>query len=55
VALDVVPERRQLGDDLFIVELNAVALELFRDFVNALLRHTLLGLLLRRLPEGAAP
>jgi len=49
VALDVVPERRELGDDLFVVELNAVALELFRDFVNALLRHTLLGLLLRRL------
>jgi hypothetical protein len=48
VALDVVTKRRQLGNDLFVVELNAVALELFRDFVNALLRHTLLGLLLRR-------
>jgi hypothetical protein len=55
VALHVVPKPRKLGDDFFIVELNAVALELFSDFVNALLRHTLLGLLLRRLPEGAAP
>jgi hypothetical protein len=54
VALDVVTKRRELGDDLLIVELNAVVLELFGNFVNALLRHTLLGLLLRRL-RGAAP
>jgi hypothetical protein len=54
VALDVVAERRQLGHDLFVVELNAMTLELLGDFVDALLRHTLLGLLLRRL-QGAAP
>jgi len=40
VTLDVVTERRQLGDDLFVVELNAMGLELFGDFVDALLRHT---------------
>jgi hypothetical protein len=54
VALDVVTERHQLGHDLLVVELNTVVLELLGDFVDALLRHTLLGLLLRRLP-GAAP
>jgi hypothetical protein len=54
VALDVVTQPRELGNDLLVVELNAVVLELFGNFVNALLRHTLLGLLLRRY-RGAAP
>jgi hypothetical protein len=54
VALDVVAERYKLGHDLFVVELDPLVLELFCNLVNALLRHTLLGLLLRRLP-GAAP
>jgi hypothetical protein len=55
VALDVVTERRKLVYDLLVVELNAVALELLGDFMDALLRHiALVGLLLRRL-RGAAP
>jgi hypothetical protein len=45
MALDVVPERHQLVDDFLIVELDAVPLELFGDFVDSLLRHTSLGLL----------
>jgi hypothetical protein len=56
VALDVVTERSELVYDLLIVELNAVALELLGDFMNALLRHIALdGLLLRRRVRGAAP
>jgi hypothetical protein len=54
VALDVVAEPNKLGHDLFVIELDPVVLELLGNFVNALLRHTLLGLLLRRLP-GVAP
>jgi hypothetical protein len=54
MALDVVAERHELGHDLFVVELDPMVLELLGNLVNALLRHTLIGLLLRRLP-GAAP
>lgn len=40
VSLHIVTERLQLGDDLLVVELNALSLELLGNFVDALLRHT---------------
>jgi hypothetical protein len=40
VALHVVTERDELLDDLLVVELDPEGLELFRNFMDTLLRHT---------------
>ena len=40
MALDVVPEGQQLGDDLLVVELNPMGFQLFCDFMNPFLCHT---------------
>src|SRR5216683_7427961 len=55
MALDVVTKRKQLGDDVFVVELDSVGLELFRNFMNAFLRHTALASPLGLPPNSLNP